>query len=213
MPVKVVPTEDEFRRFASEMTKMAFRSYQREEMQKQFSRLGLKAPRPASGRELGFIFSANDLDVFVWTTWLTQSRTIKECDAGWVLIEQEGRAVYFAHPIHRTQNFFQHMLQQVWLARRRVLHRPLCPEPGCAAYMCIVRGRALKARYWRCDRRDRHTSGRATRLSWDHGLPPRAKKLVEELRSKRAKQRTKKPPVIPAILRRKAWQITRPENI
>jgi len=215
MPEKVIPKVEDFESFKKEMNRLDFREYGIQEFKKQFQRLGLKAPRPQTGREVGFTFWANDLTIFVWTTWLAESQTIRESDAGWVVIIQEKKAVYFSHPLYRTKKFFLNLLRQAWLARWRAVNRPLCPE--CKKYMRIVRGLALKSRYWRCSNYADHALKKAICVDWDLNLPPEAKKYVDSARKARAKYRKKMKEngrsIYPAILRRKPWATTKPQNL
>lgn len=218
MPPKVDPEPSEFHRFAVEMRHMEFRQIGGLEFRKTFQRLGLRAPRPRSGRETGFVFTANQLEVCVWTTWIEKVQAIREIDAGWVLIKDNRRKKpdYFAGPFNRTKNFLVNLLRYSWLARWRSIHRPLCPE--CHQFMTITFGRALKSRYWSCVNRKQHLESKQNvNLGWDHGLPPRAKKFVESVRKRRAnylkKLREKGKPHHLAMRRRKTWTITRPQNL
>lgn len=208
MPKKVFPGIFDFSAFESAMTECSFRRISGIEFKSDFKRLGLEAPKPRPGREVGFVFHANSLTVRVWTTWLSAERSIRDADSGWVLIVEGDEAVYFSHPVHRTKNFFLNLFRQAWIARWRVLHRPLCPE--CNQYMGIVRGRALKSRYWRCDIIGLHNDGKPKTLDWDYDLPPIAKKIVEKLRKKRQRtlhsEEKKGNTRRPAILYRRPWR-------
>lgn len=137
--------------------------------------------------EIGFIFEANGLKVVVWTTWeKADSMTrIRNSDAGWVIILDNERTVYFSHPIHRTKNFLQNLLYQVQIAWWRVLHRPKCPE--CDEFMDIAFGKGLKSRYWKCSRRLRHSNRKSINCPWDVALPSTIKNYLKSLRGKRAR--------------------------
>ena len=208
MPQQVLPDEDDFAFLKKELEKLGFREITGVEFYNQFKRLKLKAPRRRLGKEVGFMFYANGLTVFVWTTWLRKEKRARKEDAAWVLITEGGEAPYFSHPIHRTKNFIRNLLCQAWIARWRILHRPLCPE--CSQFMQIVRGKGVKSRYWSCLNIGEHESKRPVRLSWDHGLPPKAKKYVDDLRKKRAafraKQRKAGKPAPQKIFERKPWK-------
>ncbi len=208
MPVKVLPDVSDLERLSYELQHLGFRLVTDVEFRKNFVRLGLKAPRPRHGREVGFEFAANGLVVWVWTTWLARECQAREVDEGWVLIADGDEAVYFSHPLHRTKNFTQNLLRQAWLARWRVLHRPLCPK--CKNFMDIVRGRGLKARYWRCDRRKAHTDQKPVSLDWDHGLPKKAKKFVEASRKRRERyekeRKAEGKTLHTALLKRRSWE-------
>lgn len=76
--------------------------------------------------------------------------------------------------------------------------------------MNIVRGRAMKSRYWRCDHLDAHVGRQPVRLDWDYGLPPKAKQFVEAQRNIREEYRKKRTAEgkenFVAIRTRKPWQ-------
>lgn len=186
MPEKCLPTLEDFEVFEKELFKVGFRRLTGGEFSKQFEMLGLKAPRPRPGRELGYIFYSNEYVVFVWTTWLLREEVAREEDAGWVLIAERGKELYFSHPIHRTKNFLYNLSMQAWIAALRVLGRPLCPE--CRYYMDIVRGRALKQRYWKCERRKLHPDGKDKFRDWDYGLPEKALEYLRPIRKRRKKR-------------------------
>lgn len=211
MPKQVLPTLDGFWSFRRALMDLEFRPISHVEFRKQFQRLDLRAPRPRLGRETGFVFSANNLDVVVWTTWLSREGKAREEDAGWVLIKERDAVHYFSHPIHRTGNFFPTLFRHAWIARWRVLNRPLCPE--CKAYMNVARGRGIKSRYWSCSRALRHGMEGTIRLDWDHGMPPRAKALLTLWRKARARYRERRreegKATDVAILRRKRWRVSR----
>lgn len=209
MPGKVIPDVSDFLAFEREMKKRDFRRIYGTEFAGDFKRLGLVAPRPRLGRETGFIFHSNNgLTVRVWTTWLSAENTIRDVDAGWVLIADGDKAVYFSHPIHRTKNFFLNLFRQAWIARFRVINRPLCPQ--CNRPMMIVHGIGLKSRYWRCNVTSVFTHRKPQTLDWDFNLPPIAKKIVEELRKKRQRElmarKKEGKPIRRAILSRRPWQ-------
>lgn len=207
MPEKLLPGSKDFNDFEEELIKRGFRQISRPEFSRQFGRLELKAPRPRPGRELGYLFHANQYNVFVWTTWLEKEQVAREIDAGWILISERDEVLYFSHPIHRTKNFLQNLLMQARIACWKVRHRPLCPE--CHHFMDIVRGRALKQRFWKCGRKELHGSGKNRFKSWDYGLPEEAFKYILPIRKKRKKgyaalrARGKKPHQ--AMLKRKRW--------
>jgi len=208
VPEKVLPDVASFEWFERKLQALGFRPISGFEFQTDFRRLGLKAPRSRVGREAGFIFYANELTVWVWTTWLRSKEVAREVDAGWVLIRSRDTPLYFIHPLHRTKHFLVNLFRHAWLARWRVIHRPLCPE--CHQFMDIVAGRGMKSRYWRCDRLRFHRDGKPVSLDWDHGLPPKAKRYVKILRGRRAAYRLRREqegkPTNVALIRRKLWQ-------
>lgn len=213
MPAKVLPNTEAFTWLSHNLVRRGFRIISRREFKNDFRRLGLIAPSPREGREIGFIFSANGLDVVVWTTFLDEEERARDKDAGWVLIRDGDRARYFARPLNRTKNFVAKLLKAACIARQRALHRPLCPT--CKQRMRIAYGDAWKSRYWECKRPLLHRS--PVFLPWDHDLPKEVLDSVLETRKKREPYRNKlrkegKRPGA-AQRKRKRWKVTRPENI
>lgn len=208
MPQQVLPDATGFAWFSRELTFRGFRPVSEIEFKSDFKRLKLKAPRSRVGREAGFAFFANGLTVRVWTTWLEREGKARDIDAGWVLICDGDKPLYFSYPIHRTKNFLVNLLRQAWLARWRVMHRPLCSK--CRQFMNIAMGRGIKSRYWRCNRLKEHEDRKPFVLDWDYGLPPKAKRYAKTLRKKRAKYRAKRKqeskPIFTAIQKRRPWQ-------
>ncbi|MBI4088760.1 hypothetical protein HY415_01560 [Candidatus Kaiserbacteria bacterium] len=213
MPAKVLPSEEEFARCCRWFKNREFRQMSRQEFSKDFRRLGLTAPSPREGREAGFVFHANGLEVVAWTTFLTREGYARERDAGWVLIKDGDEVKYFTHPLHRTENFLFRLRMYARIAQFRVQNRPLCPD--CGALMKIARGKGFKARYWRCSRLAYHRS--AITLSWDHELPPEALDFLRTERKKRIRYarmlRAKGKEPGAALRRRRGWRITRPDNL
>ncbi|OGG62660.1 hypothetical protein A3I46_03770 [Candidatus Kaiserbacteria bacterium RIFCSPLOWO2_02_FULL_54_13] len=213
MPSKVLPDAQAFAVFSERLKRRGFRKLSRTEFNKDFERLELIAPSSREGREVGFVFHANGLAVFVWTTFLAQESRARDKDAGWVLIKEGDEVKYFSHPLHRTKDFLHNLLGYARLAQLRVVNRPNCPE--CYARMDIVRGKGLKARYWKCDIPWEHK--RAVSLPWDYGLPQAALDFLRLPRKRRAQYRAKlraegKEPGV-ALRHRKGWKVGRPENL
>ncbi len=207
MPKQVLPTWADFRRIRRELIRRGFKEISSYCLTTRLRQQGLKSPRRKPGREIGFIFHANGLSVFVWTTWLQEEGGAREEDTGWVLICEGDKMVYCAQPIHRTKNFTDNLLSRAWIAMWRVLNRPRCSE--CDQWMHIVPGKSLKSRYWLCDNRVAHYYGKCTRSDWDQGLPPAAKEYVEKFRRQRAYYRAKRQregrPIGVAMQQRKSW--------
>lgn len=207
MPKQCLPCPEDFSGFEEELRMRGFRRISSPEFTLQFSRLALVAPRPRFGRELGYLFYANQYTVLVWTTWLEKEQKAREEDAGWVLIAEGDKVLYFSHPIHRTKNFLYNLLMQARIACWKVRHRPLCPE--CHNFMNIVRGHALKQRFWKCDRKELHAGGKNRFRSWDYGLPEDAIKFLRPIRKKRKKRydaiRVAGEESHQAMLKRKRW--------
>ncbi len=201
MPKQVLPDRDDFVKISCTLERWDFRELSGVEFHNQFRRLNLKTPRPRPGRETGFIFYANGLTTVVWTTWRKEEGLARPKDAAWILIIEGDQPRYFSHPIHRTKNFVKNLLNQAWIARWRVLHRPFCPT--CRAFMKIACGRGIKSRYWYCPK-DKQC------LDWDYGLPPKARNYLKNLRRTRArwlaKRRAEGKPTHLAIITRKPWR-------
>jgi hypothetical protein len=209
----LLPDAKSFASFEKALLRRGFRRLSEAEFRSDFIRLRLQAPSPREGREVGFSFAANGLEVVVWTTFLARAGRAREEDAGWVLIKDGDDVRYFSHPLHRTQNFLHNLLWTACIARWKVEHRPLCPQ--CGALMKIAYGKGLKARYWGCTRTTVHKN--PTFLSWDHGLPREALDFLEPRRKRRAQYHAKlrkegKSPGA-GIQRRRKWKVGRPANI
>ena len=212
MPKKVLPSEADFDQFRKSLLEEGFRPVSRTEFSNSFKRLDLQAPRPREGRETGFIFMANRLTVYVWTTFLEQENQAREEDAGWVVITEGDRPDYYSHPMMRTKGFLAKLLKNAKIAKERVLKRPLCPT--CHAFMQITKGTRPKARYWSCVGKSHphlfHT------LPWDYNLSDESMVFLKAERRERRRYReglTKAhKTVIPAIIRRKPWVVKNPQN-
>jgi hypothetical protein len=212
VPAKQLPDVQSFEAFGRALAKRGFRKMRRTEFKSDYWRLALQAPSPREGRETGFVFSANGLDVVVWTTFLEREGCARDEDAGWVLIKDGDTVQYFSHPHPRTKNFLHALLADAALARLRVLARPLCPV--CGARMNITNGKGLKSRFWQCKRPDFHR--RAQNESWDYGLPPEALEYLKPIRKRRRKYRTElrregKAPGA-ALQKRIGWKAGNPHN-
>ena len=213
MPVKRLPTLEEFSDFKQKILDQGFREILKPEFTKTFERLGLVAPRYKEGREIGFSFSANNLHVIVWTTFLAVEQKAREQDLGWVLITEGDKAQYFAHPFRRTAGFLVKLLRYAWITKFRIVNRPLCPV--CGKYMKISRGSNPKSRYWLCPKNDIHNSKES--MTWDVGLGPKAQKFLDGERALRARynKMLKKAgkPINQAMRKRKRWRVNKPQNV
>jgi len=213
MPAKQLPDIRSFHAFVEVLQRRGFRLINTHERRADFRRLDLRAPSPREGHEAGLVFSANGLEVIVWTTFVIREGRAREVDAGWVIIKDGDQARYFSHPIHRTANFLKTLLWSARVAQLRALNRPLCPV--CGARMRIANGKGLKSRYWRCTRPAFHTDDQWK--DWDCGLPPLALAWVKDMREKRRKYRKKlknegRTPG-GALKRRIGWKVGKPHNV
>ena len=212
MPVQVLPTPAHFENFRAYLLKEGFREIGFCEVFKTFARLGLEAPRYHPGREVGFCFEANGWKVYIWTTFVISLQQARKEDTGWVLITKGDKILYSTHPLRRTKYFLRRLYKYALIAKMRVINRPLCPS--CQAYMDIERGRGLKSRYFIC-RKKAHL--KPIFINWDIGLSAWAKDFLKAERKKRALYRKKRradgKTVGMAMLTRKRYKITRPENL
>lgn len=187
MPPKVYPRPEEFAEFDRHMLSIGFRRITKIEFSISYHRFGLVAPSPRSGREVGYAFAANGLVAKIWSSYIFEEETIREEDAGWALIEEEDRAVYFAAPLNRTKNFLTKLLKYAYVVRWRVLHRHLCPE--CKEFMHIAKGKHPKQVYWICRRWGFHFEKGYIFRTWDWGIPYRMKRFLFQERKRRARYR------------------------
>lgn len=206
MPIRVFPEEDDIKYIAHELNirgfvpvcgLSGFRSKTKDE----------KAipPHVRSGGELGFVFQKGDFSVWIWTTWLPLARRVRENDCGWIVIEQNGRGVYFL-PVHRTKNFINHLLIEAKIARCRIRNLPICAK--CDKKMKIVQGRGLGSRYWSCGRC--HATVPWDTMEFLAGLPEDARQHLSRRRAARKRWqkicREDGRPIRQAMLSRKAWK-------
>ncbi|MEK7106840.1 MAG: hypothetical protein AAB899_01465 [Patescibacteria group bacterium] len=215
MKTREIPfTAEDFAAFKRAMIKHGFREISRVEVGRDFQRLGLIAPSPREGREVGFSFSSDGLQVVTWTTFLAwEGRPRKKSeDCGWVLILRGDKRVY-VREVRRTSDFLYNLLWHSCIAKWRVENRPLCPE--CNGHMRIAFGGGLKARFWICVRPASHA--KPVSRPWDYKLPQEALDFLRPIRKLHVrylvelKKQGKKPGG--ALRRRKGWKIGRPENI
>lgn len=222
MSRQILPDEKSFADFKEKILALGFRELTHEEFARAFQHSGLKPLSSSAGRETAFVYSAdkldkpNDLEVFIWTTYLSWKKESRDIDAGWILITQAGRARYFAHPLMRTKNFLITLIRLAWIARWRVINRPTCPQCPDQRYMKIAYGWAIKSRYWRCDYKSQHHPYKPVFLPWDYGMPPKALAFLKKKRKIRRKYRDSRKkagkPNNVAMLNRRKWKRLRLEN-
>jgi hypothetical protein len=213
MPKQILPSHEELAWFTQVLIRRGFRPVSMVEFRKVFERLVIIPPTPRIGRELGFTFSANGLEVVVWTTFVPEAGKARDQDAGWILIKEGDQVKYFARPVHRTKHYVHRLAWLACIARLRVLDRPTCPS--CGAYMDIAMGEVVKSRYWRC----RNRVHKQINLPWDINLPVEAKRYLERIRSARRRYRDtlrregRDEVVIPAVFKRRGWTVGKSENL
>ncbi|MCF7815625.1 MAG: hypothetical protein K9M10_01720 [Candidatus Pacebacteria bacterium] len=208
---KTLPTASQFTGFAQALLRRGFQEIHPTSFKRDLERLGLTPPTPRRGRETGFIFSKNGLQVVVWTTFLEAEDQAREKDAGWVLIKDGDERCYFKL-VPRTKYYLHNLLGHASAAKCRIEARPLCLI--CGQLMKITTGRGLKSRYWSCKNPDAHR--KTVNLPWDHGLQQEVLDFLKPFRDRRTRyQKTLrknggKPGT--AMFRRKGWRVNRPEN-
>lgn len=209
MPKQQLPKKKDFDHLKFKLQKWGFCQISEEKTFPEKNKR-LISPRLRKGKESGFLFKANNLMVIVWTTWLEKEERARDSDAGWVLIVDQNKALYFSHPIHRTKNFIVNLLRESYVARQRIINRPICPI--CGSFMNIKKGKGIKARYWACPNIFIHQDKRNSIKDWDCGIKnPKIRKYLEKKRKKRKKYREKirkqGKEVKPAIMTRKPWKV------
>lgn len=189
MPKQVLPESEVAAELQKWFDRMGFVEVTADDLRRRFPersrvRGARRTRRPWSGRELGYLYSANGYHALVWTTLTGEGP--REEDAAWALIlDEKGVPRYFSRPIHRTARFLERLVNHAWIAKFRVSHRPVCGE--CSRSMDIVRGRGLKSRYWKC--LNPAHGAKAPAADFDEGLPPRARAFLKAERKRRRKYR------------------------
>ena len=188
MPAKALPTPETFAAFQAKLEELGFRKATPAQITATLRRFGLRAVRgQRSGRETGFVYAANGLEVWVWTTWLENAQTARESDQGWTLIAKPGerRPLYFARPMNRTERFLWRLGMRAEVTQWKVAHRPVCKK--CGALMEIALGKHLKDRYWLCDRIADHKDRKPSSRYWDDvGLPAHLQAFLDDERRRDA---------------------------
>ena len=184
MPAKAVPTPENFAAFEAKMKGLGFRRTTHAETAASLRRFNLCAVRgQKGGREVGFAYAANGLEVWIWTTWISRAQTIRTSDQAWALIAEPGerKPRYFARPMNRTKNFLWRLGMRAEVTQWKVIHRPACKK--CGAPMEITVGEHLKDRYWLCGNTKNHADHRSSSRYWDDvGLPDYLQKFVDDER-------------------------------
>ncbi len=208
---KTLPSADAFAGFTAALLSRGFREILRARFKKDAVRLGLSPPSARKGQETGFSYSAHNLEVIVWTTFLEDTHSAREKDAGWVLIREADERCYFKL-VPRTRHFLHNLLGHAAIAKCRVENRPLCLV--CGRYMKITQGKGLKSRYWSCKNPSVHL--KTVSLSWDYGLTKEMLDFLKPFRERRARYQSelKKQGGTPgtALRNRRGWKMARPEN-
>ncbi len=215
MPKKVLPTQEDFLNFSIQMNALGFKKVSTKQFQNDLYRLDLQPPRHKEGREVGFEYFANNLRVKVWTTFVEEWGEARSEDLGWVLITKNDKALYFAHPMRRTKNFFVNLLSYAKACKERIEHRPCCPEKTCRR-MFVIKKTKHGGVYWACSNTELH-GVKVPRASWDHGLSPESIAFMKVERAEAKRYREKRienwQSVGQAKVIRKKWIIKNPNNL
>lgn len=104
---------------------------------------------------------------------------------GWALVvDARDRAIYFATPRNRTQNFQENFLSTARITRKRIENWPTCEK--CGAEMVIIETKH-HGNFWACFRT--HPDGKYARKDWNFCLSPDERKGKSTEYRKRAKGR------------------------
>ncbi len=214
MPVKMLPTLEDFLKFKEQILVLGFKQIGKKEFENDFYRLDLKAPRSQPSREAGFEFFSNGLRVKVWTTFVEPMSEARSSDLGWVLITKGDDAQYFAHPMRRTKNFFVNLLSYAKACKERIENRPTCNDQRCRRLFIIKIGKG-GGRYWSCDNRELHGE-KLPKEDWDAGLSDQSQIFVKQERKEKERYRTKRrkegKSIGMAKITRKKWKVGMPQN-
>ncbi len=134
-------------------------------------------------REDGYEFWWKGLTVHVWTSWIEDDGAVRDEDYGWILITNKGKAVYFAKPFMRTENFVPRLLRYAEIIQKKVQNRPLCPK--CKEFMDIHSGIGSPT-YWFCPH-----PGKWETMDWDICLTDEEKDFLK-IRRKQTKKYNEK---------------------
>ncbi len=199
---------------------LAFRPYYGREFEERRKRLGLLPPkgRHSPYRERGYIFSSNGYDVIVWTSYVEALGRCRDRDQIHVVIACEDRMLYKTREIRRTTDFVRRMLSYAWIAREKVLCRPLCPH--CGLRMDLKNGK-FRRYWWSCGNLAAHSTNTWENLDWDFCLidKPAALAFLEEMRKPgrkyrdRLKKQGKEPWKRIKSHIGKGWRITKRQNM
>jgi hypothetical protein len=212
-------TENDFLFLDRMILGMGYHKITKNDSRKTFLRLNLSPPRPIVGRETSYYYNGRNgvYSVILHTSYLEAEKKWRNTgeDAGWNLIAEGDKPLYFAKPFKRTKGFIIRFLRYAWISKWKVDNRPLCLE--CHAYMDIQRKRGSRQYFWACHKKEKHTSLNPRFVLWDYGLPKKASEFVRIRRSysSRYRSKNKKLGIVrrPAAVIRKIWHVGTPENL
>ncbi len=217
MPKRVEVTREQFAAFEAEMINLGFSRISPEEVARDRERLGLVSRRHArrKGREVGFSYPWLGFRVKVWTSWDEETGQFVTNDQGWALITKGDRRIYVHHPFNRTKKFLRRLCNHAEILQELLHQRPKCQH--CKTYMELVRGYKLKEYGWACQNINNHPEQTYETRPFDAALSPKAVAYLacDERKTRKYRERREEEgkPNYVAMLRRKGFAITRPENI
>ena len=97
MPAQVLLKKRGVNKLYKRLRDIGLRKITKNEKKKLWRRLGLSAPRPQEFDEVGLIYSANGMNVIVWTTVDEDTKVMAQSDSAWVLITK-GDTLIFSAP-------------------------------------------------------------------------------------------------------------------
>lgn len=151
MPVLVLPKELEYKGFVAKLNEIdVFRISSTEETRELVKKniLLQKAPRPQDLiDDVRVYYNFNGYRLKTRTTIRETPFKVSKKDSAWVIIENEqGKAVMFAPPMHRTEHFLSNLLMQIKVFKRIIENRPMCT---CGSDMNIEKN-GLRDFQWKC---------------------------------------------------------------
>jgi hypothetical protein len=224
MPKKVLFTKKEYEDFVPKLTAISLYKKWHTEFLSDKERLDLIAPNRKKEREDTYQLFANDHRVIIHTSYSERLGRAQDEDYVWILIIR-GDKIRYARPLLRTKNLFPRVLGYAKACVERIRVKHICPF--CHKQFDIVRGHAWGSYYWRCVNLEcqyhLHQHNRPT-ANFDEGLSQESKNFVKVERKIRMYYREIKVlhklfcieanvEYIPQAVRRKTWDIGRPENL
>jgi len=111
----------------------------------------------------------------------------------WALIvDANGRAIYYATPRNRSQNFKENFLWNARITWKRVENWPPCPKcPVDAKVNMEIIEKQNHGNFWACYRTKDHADGMYAKMDWNFSLTPEERAIKNAEYRKRAKGRRK----------------------
>lgn len=134
MPTKVLPTAADIRALQALVQENTDRVWHvttgLEEYRKKHPGGKIVPPSPRVGGETGLFTTIGVFKIFLWLTFVESLDKARDKDAGRVVVEQEGVAVYF-RDVHRTGRYVQNMAGEGEIMMTRLRAAPVCDREGC----------------------------------------------------------------------------------